>query len=866
VGQAALKGMEDHSGLTVLLHGPASAGAVTKADGAFTFAQLPPGDYVVSVEAPATRERRASVAVRVDADSVTLPVIELSPLGSVSGTALLAGESSHEGLVVSAGGSSTVAVTDQEGRFTLQELPVGAARLSFSARGFLTAEADAAVQHGKVSDVLPITLSRSEFSGAIAGSGRILGAKNAQGLLVSLSGPSSAVSLVEDDGRFRFDGVPPGSYAVTMLGDRTLERTITQFVEVAAAEVTVPAFEFTGLGQVSGTVLLPDALTQAGILVSVPGTGRSSMTDDAGHFSLSDVPAGSHTLVFTLSGYVSAASDPIEVRYAETTAAEPVTLIPAPSTGTPLVRVEGIARRFDRQDSSGTVVTVVGTALSAVTDTSGHYAIDSVPAGIVTLQFVNGLYNETLPNVLALPGNSGAILSGGFLLTSTPLELQAGVRLASGLQAYPSMHAASAHVLLSLPSSQGRSLSVVSFDGRHRTVLADAGDGFGGSFTPDGTRVMYYSLLPSTTISTYDIFSQPVTGGAPTLIARRVRFSGLQPSLAISPDGSKVAFLTPSTGSSSDIYIAPTDGNSAPVKVGTTSTSLSFPITFSGDSSWLFWQRNFAVYSLPVTGGTPTVVAPYAVGGTIKLAPNGTRVLYSDGSGVYFSAPLDGGATVQLTGGKTQFIPSITPDGSRLVFGLENGDVFSVPLTGGTPIQLGVGDLGSFGAFAISADSTTVFWVTQGTLMKAPLLGDTPAEPLATNIVGTLMYPLPDAQHLITLISTPDGYAELTKIEVSSGARTVLASGVSPQQTSLASLVSPSPSGRYVAYFDGATLLPFVIPTSGGEPIAVTRSLFTSPQLQGYQWADDDTLMYLRDANTLLPYAFQDGLYALNLP
>jgi uncharacterized repeat protein (TIGR03803 family) len=172
-------------------------------------------------------------------------------------------------------------------------------------------------------------------------------------------------------------------------------------------------------------------------------------------------------------------------------------------------------------------------------------------------------------------------------------------------------------------------------------------------------------------------------------------------------------------------------------------------------------NANGTIYSLPVSGGTPTVLSSfnYSVNGgepgglmlngdtlygTTFAGPNGTN-------GTVYSVPLTGGAPNILTtfnynngsGGYGPSGGSLVLSGNTL-YGTtyaggtsNNGTVFSLPLSGGTPTILtnfnGSNGWYPSGNLILSADGTTLFGTTSeggayndGVVFSLPVIGGTP--------------------------------------------------------------------------------------------------------------------------------------------
>lgn len=115
--------------LTVSAVGPETRGVRTIADGSFTFDGLKAGAYVVSVEAPDTREGRVAVGVTASGPTASAGELRLTPVGRIKGTVTYAVGTGAPmpvpGAPVVVTGSNVSAVTDVMGQFSLVGVNTG---------------------------------------------------------------------------------------------------------------------------------------------------------------------------------------------------------------------------------------------------------------------------------------------------------------------------------------------------------------------------------------------------------------------------------------------------------------------------------------------------------------------------------------------------------------------------------------------------------------------------------------------------------------------------------------------------------------------------------------------------------------------
>jgi uncharacterized repeat protein (TIGR03803 family) len=281
------------------------------------------------------------------------------------------------------------------------------------------------------------------------------------------------------------------------------------------------------------------------------------------------------------------------------------------------------------------------------------------------------------------------------------------------------------------------------------------------------------------------IFSIPVTGGTPTVLASFNGTDGASAygSLTLSADGSTLYGVTSLGGADWTDAANPGFGTifSIPVTGGTPTTLYSFngtdtyspqgSLALSGSTLYGMFGGGDAdgdgvIVSIPVTGGTPTVLASF--NGTDGSSPVGGLTLSgstlygmtsaggTDDYGVIFSIPVTGGTPTTLLSfnGTDGFSPegSLTLSGSTL-YGMANrggaggkeggggdGVIFSIPVAGGTPTVLASfnGIDGQWPYGSLTLEGSTLYGMTNdggtapgpdgsyGTIFSIPVTGGTP--------------------------------------------------------------------------------------------------------------------------------------------
>jgi hypothetical protein len=303
--------------------------------------------------------------------------------------------------------SAYAATTDASGRFTIDRVPVG--------NVFIEAVNPEVNAQFSISDVIPfagatidatlvllrpdspsqVTVKKVTLTAHVVRSDRgpagglpvILYYKQNSQEGVRCPGPvdecAIALGTTDGDGTYVFKDVPAGGLHVRSFDQKTLQQGDATTVVPPDTHASLTVILGAGLATVKGIVLDPDGNGVAGARV---GGGYSlSVTDATGHFTLNDVPLGSHTIVAVSDALQATARTTVDLLRAGEEV--PVTLVldslatvkgtifrldgnPAPNVPVYLFRLE-----------KGSVL-VVGQAIS---DDGGHYTMNAVPLGDYTL-------------------------------------------------------------------------------------------------------------------------------------------------------------------------------------------------------------------------------------------------------------------------------------------------------------------------------------------------------------------------------------------------------------------------------------------------------------------------------------------------
>ncbi|MGH9867047.1 MAG: hypothetical protein ACREAA_02635 [Candidatus Polarisedimenticolia bacterium] len=216
--------------------------------------------------------------------------------------------------------------------------------------------------------------------------------------------------------------------------------------------------------------------------------------------------------------------------------------------------------------------------------------------------------------------------------------------------------------------------------------------------TPDGTTAVF--IADKDTLGRFELYSAPVNGSsAPIKISTGLVFGtgdlGVS-AFQITPDGTRVVFLAdPNTGGGLDeIFSAPINGSSAAVRLNTDTQD---PITGMGITLNGTWAVYFGVDTASASGAVEVFRA----------------TIGTPGSGVQLSDAGLGNSLGDVVAA------DFSPDSTRVVYAADAGtdnvfQFYSVPIaaTGpGADVQLSAA-LGSATLFRISPDSTRVVYAS----------------------------------------------------------------------------------------------------------------------------------------------------------
>ncbi|MCX9009879.1 MAG: carboxypeptidase regulatory-like domain-containing protein [Candidatus Methanoperedens sp.] len=249
------------------------------------------------------------------------------------------------GATVSVDGTSLSAVTDDSGYYTIPNVPEGGYNVTASAPKYNTLTQSVTVEAGKIATA-NFQLTPAVITGTISGKVTVAGTQcmaGEPGLICLSSGPDVPVSL---------SAIP----TVPIIRNET-----ALICPAGGPRATTP-----GVGLKGATI-------------SVAGTSLTAVTDDAGNYTIPNVPVNTYTVTASAAGY-NTGTQRATVNENQTTAVN-FQLTPLPTTGD----ITGRVTDTDGTPISAATVKLVEEDASVITDANGDYRHSNVSAGAHTV-------------------------------------------------------------------------------------------------------------------------------------------------------------------------------------------------------------------------------------------------------------------------------------------------------------------------------------------------------------------------------------------------------------------------------------------------------------------------------------------------
>ncbi|MFL5312759.1 MAG: carboxypeptidase regulatory-like domain-containing protein [Myxococcales bacterium] len=295
------------------------------------------------------------------------------------------------------GGSTT---SDAAGNYTLSGVPAGTVTITATATGYLMRSYDVAVTGGATATQNVQLSTSGKLVGDVTGDGVALSGASvrAQGGQIA----TDATDTTDAAGHYDEGWLAIGSYTVTCSAAGFSPQTVTG-VSVTTGGTTTVNCALASKGTVSGKVTNlgnGQALSSA----TVSWSGGSTVSDAAGSYTLSGVPAGTQVITGTHTGYL-ARSYTIDVAGGATTPLD----VQLSTSGKIAGNVTGNGAAL-----SGASARAQGgqipTDVTDITDATGHYDEGWVPIGTYSVTCsAPGFQNQVVSGVTVTSGVTSTV-------------------------------------------------------------------------------------------------------------------------------------------------------------------------------------------------------------------------------------------------------------------------------------------------------------------------------------------------------------------------------------------------------------------------------------------------------------------------
>ncbi len=395
-----------------------SESATADGSGGFLFEHLRAGRYQLTAQDNAGTAPAREVTL-TDGQRMDGVLLQIAGGALLRGTVTGLPADKLGGLRVFASGSAynDGATTDDQGHFTIPDVPAGVLRVTAATALGQGRTAQATVEVPEGAPEVPIEIA---FEGGSRLSGQVTRAgKPLSGLFVIAvpdppTGAGRSSSQTDESGRYALEGLSDGSYRVSANGPGV---SYTKAFEVSGdtqGDLTLPATTLTGVvtDESNGQPLEgADVQAETGEETQTFAVKRAA-TDSGGNYSIADVDAGTYRVTARLTGYrlktqsATVGTDPATLDFALAKGSGLSIRVADGQTGIPLSSVQVLAFASDGTVAFQGRVTLDGGGVGEVPSLAdGTYAISA---------FSDGYATRSLPTVnVPSPAMTIAMTPGG---------------------------------------------------------------------------------------------------------------------------------------------------------------------------------------------------------------------------------------------------------------------------------------------------------------------------------------------------------------------------------------------------------------------------------------------------------------------
>ncbi len=232
-------------GVTLRLTGAASGSTATDANGNYSFAGVPNGNYSVAASRAGFTFNPASIAVTVaGANLAGNNFTETAYTGATSGLNGTVGGAVSQNVTITLSGANTGStLTDAGGNYGFSGLAAGSYALTPSLAGYIFSPASTALTTIGGGNVAAGQFTASVYAVATSGIAGTVGGAVTQNVIITLSGPNTGSTVTDVNGNYSFSGLAAGSYTLTpSLAGHTFTPANNSVTTTAGGTVIVSPF------------------------------------------------------------------------------------------------------------------------------------------------------------------------------------------------------------------------------------------------------------------------------------------------------------------------------------------------------------------------------------------------------------------------------------------------------------------------------------------------------------------------------------------------------------------------------------------------------------------------------------------------
>ncbi|MGG4455611.1 carboxypeptidase regulatory-like domain-containing protein [Brevibacillus porteri] len=460
--------------------------------GVFFIGSISPGVYTVIASAPGYAVGSIGVIVAANTatpTTVTLPDLPAAISGVVTNQMTGFGIPGSTVLITDDHGVVLAQLlTDDQGNFLAEKLPLGVVNVTVSASNFVSVSQAVILQGGMTTNFQQALVPNpGSLSGVVTDLETGLPITGATVIVFDSTRAAVGSVLTDATGNFSLDRLAPGGYTVNV--NATGYASDVAGAQIQAGAASVLSFALNELpGGIAGTVREEGtALPIAGAVITVRQGSPSGtilaivLTNAQGQYMVSGLSPGSYTLIASATGFAAEVSTAMVGLGATTGLDFSLPSLPASVTGE-------ITDALLTTPLPNTLIRLLGNnntiLFSTQTDAQGIYFIDGFVAGNYTILARNESYQRESVSFDVAPG--------GIATVNIPLDPNPGVLQGTVRDALDGTPLVGAEVLIFFPGTN----NLLS-----RTIT----DGL-GQFKIDGLAPLTYTLA----ISAQNYTTQPV--------------------------------------------------------------------------------------------------------------------------------------------------------------------------------------------------------------------------------------------------------------------------------------------------------------------------------------------------------------------